>query len=176
MKHLTIFLMILFFAFLFGIIILTNQEFFYNDKDSCIQEDNYHFVPTTLQPSLYSEGEIKVYKDRIIIYAGQGDSFFLGHMVSSTSMKPAIPDNATIIYLTNFSKEDLHIGDVVGISRNIEEYGTNLDLVHRIVNISESDNEECYITKGDNNKNPDSTCWEFSEIKGIAIVTINIKL
>jgi len=135
------------------------------------------FTPTTLQPSLYSEGKIKIYNNpsMVTIYASQEDSFALTRVISSKSMKPLIPDNATVIYRLNFTEEDLRIGEVVGIARNIEEYGTDLDLVHRIINIEENNGEECYITKGDNNKKSDPYCWNFSEIVGIVVGVINIQ-
>ncbi len=87
---------------------------------------------------------------------------FLGiksFVIVSESMEPTIMTN-DLIFITNTSKEDLEIGDIISFKT-----GDYIN-THRIVRIEEKNGEEVYITKGDNNNREDRGYVEFQDIEG----------
>lgn len=88
-------------------------------------------------------------------------------VANTGSMRPAIPDYATVIVIKNITENDLFVGDIISVRRD------SMTLVlHRIVKITDSPGIKIYTTKGDNNANNDPEAWRISDIQNKVIGVI----
>lgn len=88
--------------------------------------------------------------------------FYVGIIaIGSNSMKGAIDKGDAVIF-TKCEEQELKIGDVIVFKKN------NINLIHRIVNIQNVNNELRFTTKGDNNNTEDQGYITDVDIIGIS--------
>lgn len=86
-------------------------------------------------------------------------------IITSESMEPKIK-TGDIVVIKHVLENDIKQGDIITFEKN-NEY-----ITHRVVKIEDIENKKRYTTKGDNNKVNDSGKIEYSQIKGVKVITI----
>ncbi len=92
---------------------------------------------------------------------------FMPTVIVSNSMYPHIRKGDMVI--VKKGNENLNIGDIIEYKQG------NILIIHRIINIKNTRDGKIYITKGDNNKNPDSVGINEYQVNG-KIVTVIPKI
>lgn len=113
---------------------------------------------TDLQPSKYFNDHPKPYQiqENGVKFFIE-DAFVILKGSDTGSMRPCFRDNSYYIKITDLEPDDIHVGDIISISRQ-----GNKNLLHRVVRIENGG----YITKGDNNNIEDEQIWTFDQING----------
>lgn len=117
-----------------------------------------------LQPSPYYKGTVQageltnpIQVDYgVTIQSKDRQPLLLTGVTPTGSMRPSISDDSVVI-IAAVPKEKVQVGDIVLIERP-----DDTRLLHRVIKIE----NDIFFTKGDNNKDADSTPWDFSQIKG----------
>jgi len=86
-------------------------------------------------------------------------------IITSESMEPEIKIG-DIIIVKHTLEDTIKQGDIITFERNSE------NITHRVVKIEKIENIKKYTTKGDNNRISDSGKIEYSQIKGVKVITI----
>lgn len=86
-------------------------------------------------------------------------------VIYSGSMNPSI-EVGDIVLLTKVNATSIHTGDI------IQFYRDNVTIIHRVVNISDSNGQKQFITKGDANEDPDIQPVPANYILGKSVFTI----
>ena len=81
-------------------------------------------------------------------------------------MEPTINIGDIIIVKKVNNEDKLKNGDIISFRKNGEV------VTHRIIDITETNGEKRYITKGDNNNIPDLEKLSFSQIEGVKVISI----
>lgn len=152
--------------FIFGIAVggLINSSW-----NEYVSKDIPSMCYTNLEPSRYFGDGEKSYlygfndfpiksddNNNLIVLNQEGKKIYGNHVLGTGSMRPAIGKYSIYLYITDFERGDIHVGDIIVIKR--EE---DANLIHRVVEIT----KEGYITKGDNNNVRDSEVWKFEQIE-----------
>jgi signal peptidase len=87
------------------------------------------------------------------------------NVIYSGSMSPAMEVGDVVIILET-SPEEINVGDVIAFSR---EEST---VIHRVVDITDTESGRAFITQGDANKSPDSDPVVSGQILGRVIYTV----
>lgn len=88
--------------------------------------------------------------------------FYIGMIsVGSNSMKNSINKGDAVVF-TKYTDQELKVGDIIIFNKN------NINVIHRIINIEDVNNEIRYTTKGDNNNTKDLGYITDSDIIGIS--------
>ena len=90
-------------------------------------------------------------------------------VVISGSMEPVLYRGDLLIIQAR-AAEDIHLSDIVVYQDTT--YHTTGPIVHRIIEIRETDGEYEYVTKGDNNSVPDRGVRTYDEILGVVVARI----
>ena len=83
--------------------------------------------------------------------------------IVSGSMEPTI-NIGDVIIVQEVKKEDLKVGDIITFK---ESDNTQATVTHRIVNITERNEETMYETRGDHNNTNDEKLVKYQDIEGI---------
>ena len=83
----------------------------------------------------------------------------------TNSMDPVIDSTSHAIKLIPQKPTELHVGDIVSFESEI----ANGIVIHRIIDRKVDEQGLYFITKGDNNKNPDSQKVRFDQITGVVV-------
>lgn len=111
------------------------------------------------------ESQIKVYEDRIVIEIKNAQ---WSRFTDTKSMDPVIDSGANAIQIVPENEDQIEIGDII----SFETKYTDGIIIHRVI-AKETDKDGTYfITKGDNNENPDPEKIRFSQIKRVLIAII----
>ncbi len=106
--------------------------------------------------------DIRVYSDRIVIYANKA---FPASFTESKSMYPFIREGAFALEVKPENSSELKTGDIIGF----ESKAFNTTIIHRIIEIGEDEQGWYAITKGDNNPALDPGKVRFNEIIGVLV-------
>jgi len=107
-------------------------------------------------------------------------------VVGTRSMVPTIYKDAALLLTKNFTKEDLHVGDIIAVKESnvlkiinyplymlvgidVGEVENADSYVHRIIYIGEDAEGWFAITKGDNCILPDLRKVRFEDVEGVVI-------
>lgn len=138
------------------------QAFKTNNKTECP-------IPTTNQtnekPSpkdRISQDQIKIYKDKVVLDI---QNVLWAKIADTNSMDPIIDSNAHVLQIKPKSEQELQIGDII----TYYHIKSGHNVIHRIIEISQDENGWYALTKGDNNKLPDSEKVRFAQIKKVLI-------
>jgi len=88
-------------------------------------------------------------------------------IIYSGSMRPEI-EVGDVVLVTDIDIEKIKVGDII----QFENEGIDLPIIHRVYEIQNEDNNLIFITKGDNNNNPDSDPVNPEQIMGKVIFNI----
>jgi len=88
-------------------------------------------------------------------------------VIYSGSMRPSF-DAGDIVIISEVPIEEIQIGDI--IQYKIEN--SSIPVIHRVFEIQEEDNVKFFITKGDDNDEPDSNPVYAEQIMGKAVFTV----
>ena len=86
--------------------------------------------------------------------------------ITTNSMEPNINKGDIIITKKVKNADKLKKGDVISFKQDGEV------ITHRIIEITETNGEKRFITKGDNNNIPDLEKIQFSQIEGVKVISI----
>jgi len=110
-----------------------------------------------------------------------------GRVAGTRSMVPSIYKGVMVIYTTNFTKEDLQVGDIIAVRKkpdilemlnyplymlvgiDMKSVEESKGYIHRIIYIGEDSEGWFAITKGDNTILPDLKKVRFEDIDGVVI-------
>lgn len=109
-----------------------------------------------------SESDIFVRKNKIEIISQDAKKWFI---YDTNSMIPTIDSGATVLTEMPKNEEDVRLGDIIFFKPE----GRELNIVHRVIEISSDERGTYYTTKGDNVKVVDPYKTRFSEISGVVI-------
>ena len=126
-----------------------------------------NFIPRD-KPSPYDwikESQITVLNDRVIIYVQNPE---WATFTDTNSMDPLIDIGANAIQTIPKGEEDIHIGDII----SYKEDNSNNIIIHRVIEINEDENGKYFITKGDNNSEPDPEKVRFNQIRRVLVAVI----
>jgi hypothetical protein len=102
---------------------------------------------------------ITISGNSIIVEIG---NFTLSNYADTGSMEPTINNFSKGISIKPKTPEDIQIGDIVSYFKK------NKIIVHRVIEKGRDEFGDYFITKGDNNANPDKKIY-FKEIKSVII-------
>ena len=91
---------------------------------------------------------------------------YKAYNITTNSMEPTINIGDIIIVKKVNNEDKLKNGDIISFRKNDEV------VTHRIIDITETNGEKRYITKGDNNNIPDLEKLSFSQIEGVKVISI----
>ena len=116
---------------------------------------------------IYYIVSVKIYRNTGYKYR----PFISMHAISSPSMTPALNvDDVVVDYLVKNPK-DIKVGDVITFLP--DNYNDNaITITHRVVQVIEKNGVYFYKTKGDNNKENDSSLVSFDNILGKVLFKI----
>jgi len=125
-------------------------------------EERFMLLPPS---DTISEGQIKVYRDKIIIHINDAQ---WSSYLDTNSMSPVLFSGANGIEIIPKTKSEVHIGDIIAY----ETKWNNIPVIHRVVDIRQDELGTYFITKGDNNASADPVKVRFDQIryKLIAII------
>ncbi|MBI2565305.1 signal peptidase I [Candidatus Woesearchaeota archaeon] len=106
------------------------------------------------------EDQIKVYNDRIVIYAKDP---LWAKFTDTNSMDPVFDAGSNALQLKPSSETDIEIGDIISYEN---EYSDSI-IIHRIINIGYDETGWYAIAKGDNNSAADPGKIRFNQIKKV---------
>ena len=142
-----------------GVILIISIAYFSYKSDKGINipslcytnlQSSPYFVGVS--PSLFTKNNLT---ERIYIDYKNHQEIFIEQTGNTGSMRPCISDYS-ILLLIKPSKEEIKIGDVLVMR------GKEFNIIHRVVKIEE---DEIYVTKGDNNKINDNVNWSFEDVE-----------
>lgn len=96
------------------------------------------------------------------------DIFVLGfkpYIIQTGSMEPELKVNALIV-IKKVTYEEIEVGDIISFKPN----GSNINVCHRVI----EQTDQGYITKGDNNNNPDLELVTKDNFSGKLVFKTNI--
>lgn len=145
--------------------ILKNQKGDINTPTPELQQnlEDERNIPSPM--NFFSEEQIKVYKDRVILDA---DNIQWAAFEDTKSMLPIISNNSNALQIVPKCPEEIQLGDIVSYR---SKYADGI-IIHRVAYIG-TDNEGTYfILKGDNNPSSDPGKVRCSQIerKVVAII------
>ena len=111
------------------------------------------------------EMDIKVFKDKVVIDV---KNVFWSRFADSHSMEPIIAKGANGLSIIPESENDIHVGDIVTYTPDIEGYRDKL-VIHRIIKLDNDDKGWYAIIKGDNLPKQDPGRIRFNQIKRLLI-------
>ena len=91
---------------------------------------------------------------------------YKSYNITTNSMEPTINIGDIIIVKKVNNEDKIKNGDIISFRKNGEV------VTHRIIDITETNAEKRYITKGDNNNIPDLEKLSFSQIEGVKVISI----
>lgn len=91
---------------------------------------------------------------------------YKAYNITTNSMEPTINIGDIIIVKKVNNEDKIKNGDIISFRKNSEV------VTHRIIDITETNGEKRYITKGDNNNIPDLEKLSFSQIEGVKVISI----
>lgn len=113
----------------------------------------------------FSEEQIKVYKDRVILNA---ENIQWASFEDTKSMLPIINNESNALQIVPKCPEEIQLGDIISY---ISKYSDGI-IIHRVVFIGTDENGTYFILKGDNNPSSDPGKIRCSQIqrKVVAII------
>ncbi|MFH1399715.1 MAG: hypothetical protein ABIG95_06425 [Candidatus Woesearchaeota archaeon] len=109
-----------------------------------------------------SEDQIKVYKDRVVIFLNNAS---WAKFESTGSMLPTLNEEANAIEIVPLASEQIKPGDIISYT---SDYAKGV-IIHRVVETGEDADGWYAITKGDNNKIPDPYKVRFEQVQRVLI-------
>ncbi|MEM2916173.1 MAG: signal peptidase I [Candidatus Woesearchaeota archaeon] len=106
------------------------------------------------------QSNVQVYSDRAIIYMA---GLRWANLSATGSMLPVLSHGSHAIQIVPKFPEDIHIGDIV--SYNLD----GVVIIHRVIGTGTDGKGVYFITKGDNNPEPDPEPVRFSQIDRVVI-------
>lgn len=100
----------------------------------------------------------------LILVSKSTNIYLMG--IASNSMSPKLKRGDAIIVNKVSSEDELSVKDIIVFKHH------NRKIIHRIVKIITIDDKKVYLTKGDNNKNPDNVTLNINEIEGKVTIKI----
>jgi signal peptidase len=138
-------------------------------------------IQPTLSPNSYSQytitgtnerpspsdwvksNQIKIYNDRIVI---EVPGAIYAEFADTNSMDPVLDAGTNGIEIIPESPNQIRVGDIIAYK---SEYGT---IIHRVVDKGVDSKGIYFITKGDNNKNPDPEKVRFEQVERVLVALI----
>jgi hypothetical protein len=113
----------------------------------------------------FSESQIKVYKDRVILDA---QNIQWATFTDTKSMLPTISNESNALQIVPVCPDEIALGDIVSY---VSQYADGI-IIHRVVFIGNDDEGIYFILKGDNNPTSDPGKIRCSQIqrKVVAII------
>ena len=87
------------------------------------------------------------------------------YVIDSNSMDPLLDAGATVLSVYPRSPQDISVGDIVIFSLD----SSSVPIVHRVHSIGNDNEGIFYITKGDNNENPDHYPVRYEDIVSVVV-------
>lgn len=173
-RYFAILLLILLLGFAAGVLANITQDS--PQKQSAIGEANNTNMMSFLslnsisdeKPSPYErikEGQIHVYKDKIIIDLKDAE---WATFTDTNSMDPIIDSGSYALEIVPEKAEDIIIGDIISYK---SEYASGT-IIHRVVESGNDSEGIYYKAKGDNNKEVDPGKIRFSQIQRVVVAII----
>ena len=103
---------------------------------------------------------VQVYSDRAIIYMA---GLRWANFSSTGSMLPVLGSGSHAIQVIPKFPEDIHIGDIVSYRLD------GAVIIHRVIGTGSDEEGNYFITKGDNNPEPDPEPVRFSRIDRVVV-------
>jgi hypothetical protein len=98
--------------------------------------------------NFFSEDQIKVYKDRVILNA---ENIQWASFEDTKSMLPVLSNESNALQIVPKCPEEIQLGDIISY---VSEYADGI-IIHRVVFIGNDDDGTYFVLKGDNNPSSD---------------------
>jgi len=119
--------------------------------------------PGLLPYDRLSREDVKVFSDSIQIdLPGARWASFS----ATGSMLPVLGQTAHALQITPRAPEDIHLGDIVSF------WHDGRVISHRVISIGKDDRGTYYVTKGDNNPDPDPVLVRFEQIDRVVVAIL----
>jgi hypothetical protein len=135
-----------------------NQNFDVNTPASGLQQTNENSRDKPSPMDYFTESQIKVYKDKVLLDAKdiQWASF-----EDTKSMLPVISNNSNALQIVPKCPDEIQLGDIISYKSN---YADGI-IIHRVVFIGSDDDGTYFVLKGDNNPSSDPGKIRCSQIQ-----------
>ncbi len=144
-------------VFILGILIsnLLNDNLLYSPFS------NQEVIEQNSPNNWISENKIHVYEDYVMLDIGESN--FIG-FEDTGSMDPTFDSEANALEIIPKSASDITTGDIISFkAKDGKTY------VHRVIQTGIDSEGNYFITKGDNNPNPDPYKIYFSDVVGVVV-------
>ena len=121
-----------------------------------------HYNSEDIPADRISEGNIEVYKDRVVIWI---ENASLSDYAATKSMIPVLDQGANGIRIVPQSEDEINVGDIVTY-----DSGNGL-IVHRVIETGYDEQGKYFVTKGDNNFVSDGKV-RFEQIKYLTVAVL----
>ena len=111
------------------------------------------------------EDQIHVYEDRVVIEIK--NARWAG-FVDTGSMDPFLDKESNAIQIIPEKPEDVQIGDIISYQSEM----FNTVIIHRVIDIKTDEEGLYYVTKGDNNNEPDPEKIRFEMVRRLLVAII----
>ena len=111
------------------------------------------------------ESQIKVYDDKVVIEIPNAQ---WARFTDTKSMDPVIDSTANAIEIVPKNESEINVGDIISFTTKYTD-GT---IIHRVIEKGVDEQGTYFITKGDNNANPDPEKIRFSHVERVLVAII----
>jgi hypothetical protein len=149
----------------YGTLLDSGINRFVNTPSIETQSDNSETRNKPSPMDYFSEAQIKVYKDRVILDA---ENIQWATFTDTKSMLPVISNESNALQIVPACPDEIQLGDIISY---VSEYADGI-IIHRVVFVGTDDEGIYFVLKGDNNPTSDPGKVRCSQIqrKVVAII------